>query len=145
MIPTCSRIMSLQSLRRNTVLTTRTLSRTRAMSNRKRNLSNQTPSTIDSGFILSLDRLPNPATSDAAYQRLLSWYLPQSELDKLQPRLERFGEEAVSDQVNEWISNAERQQPYVKSRNVWGEKYPYDRLVTSEGWKRVGAWGIRNG
>ena len=107
--------------------------------------STVTPSTIDSGFILSLPRLPNPATSDPAYERVLKWYLPQSEYERLQPRLEKFGEEAVSDQINEWISNAETQQPYVKSRNVWGEKYVKDRLVTSEGWKKLGRWGIGNG
>ena len=104
-----------------------------------------TPSTIDSGFILSLPKLPNPATSDPAYQRVLEWYLPTQVLDKFRPRLEKFGEEAVSDKINGWISNAESQHPYVKSRNLWGEKYPHDRLVTSEGWKRLGEWGIRNG
>ena len=104
-----------------------------------------TPSTIDSGFILSLPKLPNPATSDPAYRRVLEWYLPRSILDNLKPRLEKFGDEAVSDRINEWISNAARQQPYVKSRNVWGEKYPHDRLMTSEGWKRLGEWGIKNG
>ena len=103
------------------------------------------PSTIDSGFILSLPKLPNPATSDPAYQRVLEWYLPTTILDKLQLRLEKFGEESVSERINEWISNAESQQPYVKSRNLWGEKYPHDRLVTSEGWKRLGEWGIKNG
>lgn len=107
--------------------------------------STRLPSTTDAGFILSLPRLPNPSTSDPAYQRILSWYLPEPTLGKLRPRLERFGEEAVSDKINEWISNAERDPPYVKSRNIWGEKYPHDRLVTSEGWKRLGEWGIRNG
>ena len=107
--------------------------------------SNLSPSTIDSGYILSLPKLPNPATSDPAYQRVLAWYLPTSVLDELQPRLEKFGEEAVSDRINEWISNAEREPPYVKTRNVWGENYAHDRLVTSEGWKRLGEWGISNG
>jgi hypothetical protein len=104
-----------------------------------------TPSTIDAGFILSLPKLPNPAISDPAYQRILSWYLPQTLQNKLNPRLEKFGAEAVSDQINDWVSNAESQPPYVKSRNLWGEKYGRDRLVTSEGWKRLGEWGIRNG
>ena len=103
------------------------------------------PSTIDSGYILSLPKQQNPATSDKAYQRVLAWYLPKDLLNKLKPRLQRFGEEAVSDQVNEWIGNAERDQPYVKSRNVFGEQYTHDRLVTSEGWKRLGQWGISNG
>lgn len=111
-----------------------------------RNLSTApTPSTIDTGFILSLSELPNPATTDIAYQRILSWYLPAQVLHTVQPRLVKFGEEAVSDRVNELISNAERQPPYVKTRNVWGEKYAYDRLVTSQGWKELGAWGAKNG
>jgi hypothetical protein len=114
-----------------------------AMNQTHRSTSN--PSTIDSGFILSLPKLPNTATSDPAYQRVLEWYLPRTVLAKLRPRLEKFGEESVSERINEWISNAESQQPYVKSRNLWGEKYPHDRLVTSEGWKRLGEWGIKNG
>lgn len=102
-------------------------------------------STIDSGYILSLPKLPNPATSDPAYQRVLAWYLPTDLLEKILPRLAKFGEEAVSARVNELISNAERDQPYIKTRNLWGEKYPHDRLVTSEGWKGIGRWGISNG
>lgn len=112
---------------------------------RHRYQSTLQPSTIDTGYILSLPPLPNPATSDNAYQRLLSWYLPPDLLQNLQPRLEKFGDEAVSNQINEWVSNAERQQPYVKTRNVWGAKYASDRLVTSHGWKELGRWGIRNG
>lgn len=104
-----------------------------------------TPSTIATGFTLSLPPLPNPATSDSAYTRILQWYLPGPVYDQLRPRLEQFGAEAVSDEVNDWVSNAEKQPPYVKSRNVWGEKYAADRLVTSDGWKKVGAWGVRNG
>jgi hypothetical protein len=111
----------------------------------RRPLATSTPSTIDTGFILSLPKLPNPLTSDRAYQRILSWYLPEPVLDRVLPQLNTFGQEAVSDRVNEWISNAERQQPYVKTRNVWGEKYSHDRLVTSQGWKELGKWGAKNG
>lgn len=103
------------------------------------------PSTIDSGYILSLPDLQNPATCDLPYQRVLAWYLPQPLLEKIRPRLRKFGDEAVSDHIHGLIGNAEREQPYVKSRNVWGKKYPYDRLVTSEGWKQLGRWGITNG
>lgn len=103
------------------------------------------PSTIDTGFKLTLPSLPNPATSDAAYTRILSWYLPPPLYATLRPQLEAFGAEAVSEEVHAWIANAETQPPYVKSRDVWGEKYGVPRLVTSEGWKRVGGWGVRNG
>ncbi|KAK3620825.1 hypothetical protein LTR56_023157 [Elasticomyces elasticus] len=101
------------------------------------------PSTVDTGFILSLPPLPNPATSDPAYQRVLAWYIPDSFLKQVLPQLEAFGKEAVSPQINELISDAERQQPYIKDRNVWGGKV--NRLVTSTGWKELGKFGARNG
>lgn len=103
------------------------------------------PSTTDSGYILSMPRLENPYSSDSSYQRILKWYLPPDVLEIVEPRLTKFAEEAVSDQIHEWIANAEREQPYIKSRNVWGGRYPADRLVTSTGWKRLGRWGIKNG
>ncbi|KAF2103032.1 hypothetical protein NA57DRAFT_63732 [Rhizodiscina lignyota] len=103
------------------------------------------PSSADTGFMLSMQPLENPYLSDPAYQRILEWYLPQETLSTIQPRLTKFGDEAVSEQVHEWIGNAERDEPYVKTRNVWGQKYPYDRLVTSNGWKQLGRWGSKNG
>ncbi|KAK3073425.1 hypothetical protein LTR53_005003 [Teratosphaeriaceae sp. CCFEE 6253] len=102
-----------------------------------------TPSTIDTGFMLSLPPLANPATTDPAYERVLSWYLPANVVSQVKPHLVAFGQEAVSPRINEWISDAERVQPYVKTRNVWGGKYAYDRLVTSNGWKELGKWGAR--
>ncbi|KAK5048580.1 hypothetical protein LTR84_005671 [Exophiala bonariae] len=103
------------------------------------------PSTADSGFILTLPPLQNPYTSDSSYKRVLSAYLPSEVLRIVEPRLKKFADEAISDEVYEWISNAEREQPYVKTRNVWGARYPFDRLVTSYGWKQLGKWGAKNG
>lgn len=103
------------------------------------------PSTVDSGFILSLPPLQNPYTSDSSYKRILEAYVPPKVLNVVEPRLTKFAGEAISDEVYEWISNAEREQPYVKTRNVWGARYPFDRLVTSHGWKQLGKWGARNG
>lgn len=110
-----------------------------------RSMATMKPSTIDSGYILAPTSLQNPLTSDSAYQRILSWYLPPSILKTLTPRLARFGDEAISDETHALISNAERQQPYVKTRDVWGNKYAYDRLITSQGWKELGKWGASNG
>jgi hypothetical protein len=123
----------------------RLLLRTATTTCRRHTSSTLIPSTIDTGFTLSLPPLPNPATSDRAYRRVLSWYLPQPILDQVTPPLNAFGKEAVSPQINEWIANAEREQPYIKTRNVWGAKYAHDRLVTSTGWKELGKWGIKNG
>lgn len=103
------------------------------------------PSTIDTGFMLSLPKLENPFTSDESYQRVLSWYLIPSVLDAVRPQLSKFGEEAVSEEIHQLVANAEKEQPYVKTHDVWGRRYPYDRLITSHGWKEIGKWGARNG
>ncbi|KIX04743.1 uncharacterized protein Z518_05613 [Rhinocladiella mackenziei CBS 650.93] len=102
-------------------------------------------SMVDKGFVLSLPRLENPFTSDNSYQRIVKAYLPPGVFEIVKPRLTRFAEEAVSDEINEWISNAEKQQPYVKTSDVWGKRFPYDRLITSHGWKELGRWGAKNG
>lgn len=72
-------------------------------------------------------------------------YLPAQKLEQAQPQLVELGEEAISDQIREWSADAERHQPYVKGFNVWGQRYDYDRLITSEGWKQLGKWGARHG
>ena len=107
--------------------------------------SSMQPSTIDSGFVLQPNPLENPFAADPSFSRVLSWYLPPAVFQKLIPSLTAFGAEAISDETYSWISNAERQRPYVKQYNVWGQRYPVDRLVTSHGWKEVGKWGIRRG
>ncbi len=107
--------------------------------------SNLVPSSIDSGFMLSLPKLENPFTSDPSYQRVLAWYLPSEVLDVVRPQLSKFGGEAVSEKIHQLVANAEKEQPYVKTHDVWGRRYPYDRLVTSHGWKEIGKWGAKNG
>ncbi|CAI7651109.1 unnamed protein product [Penicillium bialowiezense] len=103
------------------------------------------PSTADEGFILSIPGLENPAISDQAFQRILQWHIPQDLLAKISPELHKFGSEAISEEINNLIGNAETEQPHVKTRNVWGARYERDRLITSTGWKELGKWGISNG
>lgn len=103
------------------------------------------PSTIDSGYRLQPSPLENPITSDPYFQRVIHWYLGSDLAHDVLPQLTKFGDEAVSDTVHAWIANAEKEEPYVKQYDVWGRRYPYDKLVTAEGWKRLGAWGAENG
>ncbi|CAI7594792.1 unnamed protein product [Penicillium glandicola] len=108
-------------------------------------MPNLKPSSADEGFILSTPALENPATSDEVFQRILQWHLPQDLLAKIAPKLQNFGSEAISDETNTLIGNAETELPHIKTRNVWGAQYDADRLVTSTGWKELGKWGIKNG
>lgn len=75
----------------------------------------------------------------------MTGYLPPEVLRSVEPHLTKIGAESISSQVREWSSDAERNQPYVKSYNVWGARYQYDRLITSEGWKQLSKWGAKNG
>lgn len=70
-------------------------------------------------------------------------YVPSAILRSLELGFAQLGGEAISEQVREWTADAERNQPYVKSHNVWGKRYDYDRLITTEGWKQLGHWGAR--
>ncbi|OAQ77920.1 Acyl-CoA dehydrogenase [Purpureocillium lilacinum] len=103
------------------------------------------PSTVDTGYRLQPTPLGNPVTSDAYFQRVLHGYLDPELVESVTPQLIKFGDDAVSDTVHAWIANSEKEEPYVKQYDVWGSRYPYDKLVTSEGWKRLGQWGARNG
>ncbi|KAI2715182.1 hypothetical protein CBS147332_4836 [Penicillium roqueforti] len=107
-------------------------------------MSYSQPATADSGYITDPGPLENTYTSDPSLQRTLAWYLSSAVFQSVQPHLTQFGAEAISEQVREWSADAERNVPYVKSHNVWGKRYDYDRLVTTEGWKQLGKWGARN-
>ncbi|KAJ5143457.1 uncharacterized protein N7515_002244 [Penicillium bovifimosum] len=107
-------------------------------------MSNPQPATVDTGSITEPGPLENTYTSDPSLERTLAWYLPSATLKSVQPHLTQLGAEAVSEQIREWSGDAERNVPYVKSHNVWGKRYDYDRLVTTEGWKQLGKWGARN-
>ncbi|KAH8894559.1 acyl-CoA dehydrogenase/oxidase C-terminal [Thozetella sp. PMI_491] len=103
------------------------------------------PSSIDSGYVLSPSELQNPVKSDPYFQRVLDWYLTTGVAKSILPSLTRFGDEAISSQILAWIASAEKNEPYVKQYDVWGRRYPYDKLITSEGWRKLGEWGARNG
>ncbi|KAJ0414588.1 hypothetical protein BJY00DRAFT_305488 [Aspergillus carlsbadensis] len=103
------------------------------------------PATATTGHITRPPPLDNTYTSDPSLRRVLGWYLPPPHLPALDKHLTTLGAEAISPQIREWSADAERNQPYVKGFNVWGEQYGVDRLVTSEGWKQLAKWGARSG
>ncbi|KAL4865499.1 hypothetical protein BDV12DRAFT_174455 [Aspergillus spectabilis] len=103
------------------------------------------PATATTGHITRPAPLENTYTSDPTLRRILEWYVPPRHLTNLEPQLIRLGDEAISPQVREWSADAERNQPYVKSYDVWGGRYDVDKLVTSEGWKQLGRWGGSHG
>ncbi|KAF7183261.1 hypothetical protein CNMCM7691_003174 [Aspergillus felis] len=87
------------------------------------------PATADRGFKTIPEPLQNTYTTDKSLHRQLSY-------------LTQLGEEAISPQMHEWSADAERHQPYVRGYNVWGQRYDYDRVITSEGWKQLSSTAL---
>lgn len=61
------------------------------------------------------------------------------------PDLSTFGKEVVSKQILDWVTDAERNVPYLKGggRDAFGRGT--SELVVTEGWKRLQNFGIENG
>jgi alkylation response protein AidB-like acyl-CoA dehydrogenase len=69
--------------------------------------------------------------------------MPDEVQQDIAPDLSQFGEKVLSPKVLTWVSDAERNTPYVKQFDCWGRRR--DDLVTSEGWRQLQALGIAEG
>ncbi|EOD45786.1 putative acyl- dehydrogenase protein [Neofusicoccum parvum UCRNP2] len=80
---------------------------------------------------------------DAALTRALNLFLPKDVCDSIAPDLSTFGAKVLSPQVLNWVLDAERNLPYVKTFDSWGRRR--DELITTEGWRKLQALGIAEG
>ncbi|KAF8420528.1 hypothetical protein EV426DRAFT_612629 [Tirmania nivea] len=118
-------------------------------------------SSASTGFFQEPPKLGNQFEDDVAFQRILSFYLPSqlSESRDFHQDLFRLAQFSTSEKVAKWIEDAERNLPRLESENpskeeildVWGRKKGagLDKngrfLKTSEGWRKLGEWGAREG
>lgn len=72
-------------------------------------------------------------------------FLPSSVAASITPELSRFGDEVLSKRILDWVTDAERNVPYVRGggRDAFGKRT--SELVVSEGWKNLQSFGIENG
>ncbi|KXS11916.1 acyl-CoA dehydrogenase/oxidase C-terminal [Gonapodya prolifera JEL478] len=96
-----------------------------------------------SGFIQDPPTLANQYANDAVLQAILRLYVPPEKLALVEPDLARFGGVVVSDQMLDWVQNAEDNPPTVSQFDAWGRRV--DRLVTSEGWRAMRTVSAREG
>ena len=61
------------------------------------------------------------------------------------PEIEALGEEVISDQIFAWVTDSERNKPYIKGngRDSFGRFR--GELVVGEGWRKLQEFGIRKG
>jgi len=72
-------------------------------------------------------------------------FLPSAIINDVTPHLTQFGERVVSKQILDWVTDAEKNVPYLKGggRDAFGRKT--SELVVSEGWRKLQEYGINQG
>ncbi|KAM7184742.1 Acyl-CoA dehydrogenase/oxidase, N-terminal and middle domain containing protein [Rhypophila sp. PSN 637] len=103
------------------------------------------PSSSNTGFFQRLPVLENQFHDDVSFQRIAKLFVPASILDKVGPEIEQLGQEVLSQQIFDWITDAEKNQPYLRGsgRDAFGR--PKSELVVTEGWRKLQDFGLARG
>lgn len=72
-------------------------------------------------------------------------FLPSSIFQAVEPDLSKLGEDVLSDAIFDYITDAERNLPYLRGngRDAFGK--PRSELVVTEGWRKLQDFGIEKG
>src|SRR5690348_6673436 len=76
----------------------------------------------------STPKLESPYRDDVAFARLIDLYLPPEVNKGAEGEIARFADATVSQQMMNWVADAERCPPQIQHWDSWGEKK--DELVT---------------
>ncbi|KOS20155.1 putative acyl-CoA dehydrogenase AidB [Escovopsis weberi] len=103
------------------------------------------PSGADRGFFQAAPTLQNQFHDDASYRRCYKLFLPKELAAECEPEVAKLGDEVLSDRVFAWVTDAERNKPYLKGsgRDSFGRWV--GEIVTSEGWRELQRFGISKG
>lgn len=101
------------------------------------------PSSATEGFFQARPKLENQFHEDAAFRGVIDFFLPTNIKDAIAEDLTRLGATVLSPKVLAWLANAEAHPPTLHSRDTFGS--PRNELITSEGWRRLQAFGLQEG
>ncbi|KAK0111057.1 hypothetical protein ONS95_001437 [Cadophora gregata] len=103
------------------------------------------PSSSNEGFFQAVPVIHNQFYDDGVFQSVLKFFLPRPILDSVTSDFSRFGDDVLSKRVLDWVTDAEKNVPYLKGggRDAFGKRT--SELVVTEGWKRLQNFGIQNG
>ncbi|OBT91975.1 hypothetical protein VE01_09961 [Pseudogymnoascus verrucosus] len=96
-----------------------------------------------SGFFQERPKISNQLYEDVALSRAFKSYLPPQIQQSVSSDISRFAEVVLSKRVLDWVADAERHPPVLKSWDTFGERR--DDLVTSEGWRKLQDLGVQEG
>ncbi|CEI67135.1 hypothetical protein FVEN_g11023 [Fusarium venenatum] len=99
----------------------------------------------DRGFFQKPPVLNNQFYDDVAFQRCFKLFLPKHIIRQVEAEVAALGDDVLSDEVFTWITDAERNKPYLtgSGRDVFGQ-WKGD-LVTGEGWRGLQNFGLSRG
>ncbi|KAB5525751.1 hypothetical protein GE09DRAFT_1152512 [Coniochaeta sp. 2T2.1] len=97
------------------------------------------------GFFQQQPILKNQLYDDVFLQRVIKLFLPSSVLHTVEPDITKFGDDVLSPAIFDWVTDAERNLPYIRGsgRDAFGK--PKSELIVAEGWKKLQEFGISNG
>ncbi|KAL0942841.1 acyl-CoA dehydrogenase [Colletotrichum truncatum] len=103
------------------------------------------PSGANTGFFQELPALPNQFFDDASFQRAFRLFVPSHVTERVEVEIAQLGEDVLSDQVFSWVTDSEKNKPYLKGsgRDAFGR--PRSELVVGEGWRSLQNFGIAKG
>lgn len=72
-------------------------------------------------------------------------FLPAELREQIEPEVAKLGQEVLADRIFAWITDAERNKPYLKGsgRNAFGQWQ--GKLVMTEGWRQLQEFGFAKG
>ncbi|KAJ5018583.1 Acyl-CoA dehydrogenase family member 11 [Colletotrichum sp. SAR 10_99] len=103
------------------------------------------PSSSNTGFFQELPVLPNQFFDDASFQRALRLFVPKDVVSGVEVEIAQLGEDVLSDQVFEWVTESEHNKPYLKGNGRDSFGRPKTELVVGEGWRGLQNFGIAKG
>ncbi|KAE9579843.1 Acyl-CoA dehydrogenase family member 11 [Colletotrichum fructicola] len=103
------------------------------------------PSSSNTGFFQELPVLPNQFFDDASFQRALRLFVPKDVVSRVEVEIAQLGEDVLSDQVFEWVTESEHNKPYLKGNGRDSFGRPKTELIVGEGWRGLQNFGIAKG
>ncbi|KAK4152914.1 acyl-CoA dehydrogenase/oxidase [Chaetomidium leptoderma] len=103
------------------------------------------PSSSDTGFFQQQPVVKNQFHDDVSLQRITKLFLPQPLQDQISPEATELGDEVLSQQIFDWVTDAEKSQPYLRGsgRDAFGK--PRSELIVTEGWRKLQDFGFQKG
>ncbi|KAI0117851.1 very-long-chain acyl-CoA dehydrogenase [Nemania sp. FL0031] len=104
------------------------------------------PASANTGFFQLLPTLKNQFLYDPSIRRIFKLFLPTDIARTVAPEITRLGDEVLQQHVFDWVTDAEKNQPYITGggRNAFGQLVS-TKLVVTEGWRKLQDFSIGKG